>query len=283
MQKDRNSLRNGFLATLVAVLLSAGTAIADPIMPLESPGQFSEGSTTIDFDGFPDLTIVNDLYLQQGVRFTRDDGQVIFISDWAALGRATTSPPNVVATIGLDPVPFVDHLNLVFTTPAFEVGAFFGNDQDPSFHSITLSVYDAVDNLIGSVTVPTNANTHVDQFVGLRSEVPFVRARFQNNQPSLTYAVVLDDVIFTPVDECSNSDLSATVIIDGCNTGVPNTLFPRGCTISDLIAACAEGASNHGHFVSCISHLTNDLKKAGTITGPQKGAIQSCAAQANIP
>jgi Concanavalin A-like lectin/glucanases superfamily len=81
-------------------------------------------------------------------------------------------------------------------------------------------------------------------------------------------------------DECPNSDLSATVVIDGCDSGVPNTVFPSGCTISDLVVACAEGASNHGQFVSCVSHVTNDLR--GTITGQQKGAIQSCAAQANI-
>jgi lectin-like protein len=84
-------------------------------------------------------------------------------------------------------------------------------------------------------------------------------------------------------DECPDSDLSATVVIDSCNSGVTNTLFASGCTISDLIAECAEGASNHGQFVSCVSHVTNDLKKAGTITGQQKGAIQSCAAQADIP
>jgi hypothetical protein len=84
-------------------------------------------------------------------------------------------------------------------------------------------------------------------------------------------------------DECPDSDLSATVVIDGCNSEVPNTVFPSGCKISDLIAACAEGASSHGQFVSCVSHLTNDLKKAGTITGQQKDAIQSCAEQANIP
>jgi hypothetical protein len=82
-------------------------------------------------------------------------------------------------------------------------------------------------------------------------------------------------------DECPDSDLSATVVIDGCDSGVPNTVFPSGCTIPDLIATCAEGASNHGQFVSCVSHLTNDLKKAGTITGQQKGAIQSCSAQAS--
>ena len=83
-------------------------------------------------------------------------------------------------------------------------------------------------------------------------------------------------------DACPNSDLSATVVIDGCNSGVPNSVFPSGCTISDLIAACAENPSNHGQFVSCVSHLTNDLKKGGTITGQQKGAIQSCAGKAHI-
>ena len=84
-------------------------------------------------------------------------------------------------------------------------------------------------------------------------------------------------------DDCPNSDLSATVVIDGCNSGVLNTLFPNGCTISDLIAACAESARNHGRFVRCVSHMTNKLKKAGTIAAQQKGAIRSCAAQAHIP
>ncbi len=80
-----------------------------------------------------------------------------------------------------------------------------------------------------------------------------------------------------------NSNLAPTVVIEGCNSGVPNFLFTSGCTLSDLIAHIAAGASNHGQFVSGVSHLTNDLKKAGLITGAQKGAIQSCAAGANIP
>ena len=74
-----------------------------------------------------------------------------------------------------------------------------------------------------------------------------------------------------------------TVVIDNCDSGVANTLFPGGRTISDLIGACAEGARNHGQFVSCVSHLTTELMKAGTITGQQKGAIQSCTAKAHIP
>jgi hypothetical protein len=84
-------------------------------------------------------------------------------------------------------------------------------------------------------------------------------------------------------DECPNSDLSSTVIVGSCNSRVTNTLFPTGCTISDQIVECTTGANNHGKFVSCVAHFTNTLKKNGTITGQEKGAIQSCAAQANIP
>jgi hypothetical protein len=84
-------------------------------------------------------------------------------------------------------------------------------------------------------------------------------------------------------DECIGSSTSATVVVDGCNSGVTNTTFASGCRITDQINDCAVGASNHGQFVSCVAHLTNDLKKAGVISGSQKGAIQSCAGQANIP
>jgi hypothetical protein len=89
---------------------------------------------------------------------------------------------------------------------------------------------------------------------------------------------VPDDVDCEP-----HSDLSPTVVVDGCESGVPNTFFTNGCTISDLISHCAAGARNHGGFVSCVAHLGNDLKSAGIITGSQKGAIQSCAAHARIP
>lgn len=75
----------------------------------------------------------------------------------------------------------------------------------------------------------------------------------------------------------------ATVVIDGCDSGVPNLVLPGGGTILTLIEQCAAGAGNHGQFVSCVSHAMNELKKAGLISGSQKGAIQSCAAQADIP
>ncbi len=84
-------------------------------------------------------------------------------------------------------------------------------------------------------------------------------------------------------DNCPESNLEGTIIIDGCDSGVDNHLFDDGCKMSDLIAECADGAKNHGKFVSCVSHLANDWKKQKLISGKEKGAIQSCAAKADIP
>jgi hypothetical protein len=84
-------------------------------------------------------------------------------------------------------------------------------------------------------------------------------------------------------DACPNSNLTETVTIDGCESGAENAIFDDGCTISDLIRECAEEAKNHGKFVRCVAHLSNELKKDGLITGKEKGAIQSCAAQSDIP
>ncbi|HEV8721989.1 MAG TPA: hypothetical protein VGW77_15270 [Candidatus Binatia bacterium] len=85
-------------------------------------------------------------------------------------------------------------------------------------------------------------------------------------------------------DQCSNSDLSATVFINGVNTGIQNTgANPAGCTFADLVQEmideCLDDAKNHGQFVSCVSHETNILKRAKTITGKQKGKIQSIVAK----
>ena len=49
------------------------------------------------------------------------------------------------------------------------------------------------------------------------------------------------------------------------------------------ILTCATGAADHGAWVNCVTQLANDWKKAGRITGAQKGAITSCAAGATIP
>ena len=169
------------------------------IIQLSSPAEITCAATTINFDGFPDRTIANTLFQEQGIVFSRDDGFAIPILNWADLGRVTKSPPNVIATIAGNfqgqPVPFVTHLNASFTKSIFELGAFFGNDQGfGGYTETTLSVFDSNDVSLGSVSISTNNNTSVDQFIGLASTAPFFSARFENNGTDLS--VVLDDVKF---------------------------------------------------------------------------------------
>ncbi len=89
------------------------------------------------------------------------------------------------------------------------------------------------------------------------------------------------DELCGDVDACANSTLGGTVVIQGCDSGVPNTLFPDGCSLKDRVDACGVGAENHGAFVSCVAHLAGDLRNHGVLTGRQAGRIQKCAAQAS--
>jgi hypothetical protein len=91
------------------------------------------------------------------------------------------------------------------------------------------------------------------------------------------------DGINDDVDQCQDSDANITINIGDCDTGVDNELFDTGCRMSDLVLQCGATAKNHGKFVSCVAGITNSWKKAGLISGREKGAIQSCAAKADIP
>lgn len=83
-------------------------------------------------------------------------------------------------------------------------------------------------------------------------------------------------------DDCGDSDLAATILIDGCDTGVVNQPLGEGCTIADEIAKAAAGARNHGQFVSAVAHLTEAWLAAGRITDADKGRIQRCAGRADF-
>ncbi|ETW99469.1 MAG: hypothetical protein ETSY2_40785 [Candidatus Entotheonella gemina] len=146
---------------------------------------------------------------------------------------------------------------------------------------------------VADLTIGRHGPTGIHHFNGLIDEVELFDRALSGAEIEAIYnaghagkcKVMDDDEDGIPNEEdmCPNSELSATVVIDGCDSGVTNDLFDDGCTMSDLIMECADGASNHGHFVSCVSQLTNAWKKEGRISGREKGAIQRCAAQADIP
>lgn len=82
-------------------------------------------------------------------------------------------------------------------------------------------------------------------------------------------------------DQEPDKDVKSRIVIGECDTGVVDRLY-EDKLISELIDDFAADAKNHGEFVRCVAGLTNELKKAGIISGKEKGAIQRCAAQANI-
>jgi hypothetical protein len=191
---------------------------AAAVFQLSSPSDITS-STTINFEGHTNLALANTLFLSQGITFARDDGEAIFLLDWTTWERTTTSPRNVLATILVTGVnsKYVTHLNVLSSSPFFAMGAYFGNDQVLSgfppddFSTMRLSAYDLTDQLLGAVDVAVNHNTSVDQFIGIGSDLPMSRVRFENfsgsGTPSKHYSVVLDDLVFTLVQEPSTFSL----------------------------------------------------------------------------
>ena len=127
----------------------------------------------------------------------------------------------------------------------------------------------AVDNPM-SFGIPADDGTSIQCFISVEASV-------SGRKVSIPLKIPQD------TDQCPASDTSPYIVIDDCSTGVENQLLSNGCTILDKIAECALGAENHGDFVNCVSHMTNELKRLGLITGSEKESIQSCAAQADIP
>jgi hypothetical protein len=86
-------------------------------------------------------------------------------------------------------------------------------------------------------------------------------------------------------DQCDASNLASTVVIEDCASGIENLVLddPMGCTITDEILKLADGAKNHGQFVSGVQELLNALKKAGVLEPKDVGPIANCAAQSSLP
>ncbi len=68
-------------------------------------------------------------------------------------------------------------------------------------------------------------------------------------------------------DNCPNSDVSSTIVIDEVDTGVENTPLGDGCTMSDLITEVLGSDPSR----SSVVHLLVDLKEGGIMTGRELG------------
>jgi hypothetical protein len=183
---------------------------------LNSPTDINNPST-ITFDGYSHLTVANILYQGQGITFTRDDGQPVFIDDYSSRGETITSP-NVLATFNDPPLTSAPatQLNVISSQALYAIGAYFGNDDPLLDYAFTrLSVYGSSGELLGSVQVPVNGNVSVDQFIGIASDIPFTQARFENfnsaGAPSALASVVIDNLSFSSVPEPATISLFAVL------------------------------------------------------------------------
>jgi hypothetical protein len=86
------------------------------------------------------------------------------------------------------------------------------------------------------------------------------------------------DGLANDIDEAPESDLRPTVILGGCDSGVPNPFYLTGATLTDRILALKAAAANHGLYMKSVNDLLNGLKATGALTDAQKDAITSCAA-----
>ncbi len=89
------------------------------------------------------------------------------------------------------------------------------------------------------------------------------------------------DGVVNGMDECE-ATVTETVVIEHCDTGVQNPVMENGCSMADQLMQCADGARNHGRYVSCVAHMTRDFVKSDLIYGSDKGAIMNCAASSSI-
>ena len=165
-----------------------------------------------------------------------------------------------------------DDLHLSPGSPCIDTGS---SEAVPSYVTVDLG---------GSLRL-VDGDADCDSVVDMGAyEVQLVEADCNGNGlPDECETDADSDGVINDCDSCPESDLSDTIVIDGCDTDVENLIFESGCTMADEIAVCADAATNHGEFVRCVAELTNEWRRAGLISGREKGRIQSCAAHADLP
>jgi predicted extracellular nuclease len=93
-----------------------------------------------------------------------------------------------------------------------------------------------------------------------------------------------NDGIDDAADACQLSAAPPLFVsIDACTTEAPDVILPTGCSITDTIALMADGARNHGQFVSQVTHLGTELRKDGVFSNTDRSSLVRCAAWANVP
>jgi len=274
----------------------------------------SGGIIVLDFEGLGDLDDINDFYNggtssqgYSGTNYGVEFGVALGLidADAGGSGNFANEPSPSTIMFFLDANQAFMNVSAGFTTGfSFYYSAFVDG---------AVSVYDGLNgtgNLLGTVNLPTNFNLNncTGDPTGDACNWDPIAVPFDGTAKSVVFSgsadqIGFDDVTFgstTPGggddsdgdgcededDEIIDSNMEATVTIDGCDSGVENRITPGSCGImmSDVIDVLEAGTyRNHGQFVRAVAHVVNGWFAAGLITLEEKDAIMSCAGQANIP
>jgi len=80
-------------------------------------------------------------------------------------------------------------------------------------------------------------------------------------------------------DVCPDSQLSDTLVLHGCDTGIVEIVLEDGCTMTESLGACDADLRNQGNSVQCVTNVAGAWKRDRIITGREYGRIVSCAAR----
>jgi hypothetical protein len=77
-------------------------------------------------------------------------------------------------------------------------------------------------------------------------------------------------------DACPASNMDGSLVIEDCDSGVENQLFPDGCTMLDALVQCTEPPPRHWRSVRCIIGLADQWWTDAFFTDREHDAIVDC-------
>jgi len=75
--------------------------------------------------------------------------------------------------------------------------------------------------------------------------------------------------------------MSEKILVGECDTSIANAILDDGCTMNDVLTACAVSAHSHGEFISCVVRHANEWRRQGLLSGKDVGRIAHCAGTSN--